>query len=267
MKHILVAIDFSKSADRALAYAEEIALVFSSKISLVYIHEPAESSPADAEIDLQLYSEASARLAQLGASVSERGIQTLISAYRGEIVPTLKKITVNGDCDLIVMGSQGENFLPDNPWGSTITSLMEDTRIPILSVPGYAPVKYPRRFLLATDKECPHDLRQLHPLLQLLDTERTNLLLFHYQQATEDATPHRAYARLLQGTRHRFYYQVDDHQPIGTALVDFADLTAVDLLVVTHRDGHWLNSSPKGSVARRVTWSSSVPVLVLQDSY
>lgn len=267
MKHILVAIDFSKSAERALAYAEEIALVFSSKISLVYVHAPSGDHPAEADINLKLYSEASGWLSELGASVSERGIQTLVSAYRGEVVPTLKKIIADGDCDLIVMGCQGESFLPDNPWGSTTTSLMEDNRIPIIAVPGYAPVKYPRRFLLATDKECPNDLRQLSPLLKLLDTERTSLLLFHYQQATEEATPHRAYAKLLQGIKHRFYYQADDHQSIGNAVVDFADLVATDLLVVTHREDHWLSSNKQGSVARRVTWSTSVPVLILQDSF
>jgi nucleotide-binding universal stress UspA family protein len=43
MKHILVGIDFSETADRALAYAEEIALIFSSKISLIHIHK----QPAD----------------------------------------------------------------------------------------------------------------------------------------------------------------------------------------------------------------------------
>lgn len=246
---------------------EEIALVFSSKISLVYIHVPSGDDPAEAEVNLQRYSEASAQLAELGASVSQRGIQTLISAYRGEVIPTLKKNTANGDCDLIVMGCQGKNFRPDNPWGSTTTSLMEDTRIPILTVPNYAPVKYPRRFLLATDKECPNDLRQLFPLLKLLDTARTRLLLFHYQQATEEATPHRAYARLLHGTNHRFYYQADDHQPIGTAVVNFADLVAADLLVVTHREDHWLSSNTKASVARRLTWSTSVPMLILQDSF
>ncbi|TXF90263.1 universal stress protein [Neolewinella aurantiaca] len=268
MKHISVAIDFSKSADRALAYAEEIAIVFSAKITLIHVH-PRDNGDDSAEDDnnLRLYSEASAKLAALGASVSQRGIPTLVSAYRGEVVPTLKKIINEGDCDLVVMGCQGENFAPNNPWGSTTTSLMDDTRTPILAVPDYAPVKYPRRFLLATDKQCPADLRQLAPLLKLLATDRTQLMLFHFQQATEEATPHRAYARLLNSVKHQFYYQADNHQPISDAVVSFADLTAADMLVVTHRDNHWLSANAKHSVANRVTMATTIPVLILQDSF
>jgi nucleotide-binding universal stress UspA family protein len=267
MKHILVGIDFSKSADRALAYAEEIALVFSSTISLVYIHSPSSGNPAEAAIDLQLYAEASERLAELGASVSDRGISTVVSAHRGEIVPSLKKIIAEGDCDLIVMGCQGENFIPDKPWGSTTTAVMEDIRIPLLAVPGYAPVKYPRRFLLSTDQECPDTLRQLSPMLRLLEAERTELLLFHYQQATERAMPDREYARLLRGIKHRFYYQADNHQPIEHAVTGFAELTATNLLVVTHREDHWFGAKQTDSVASSVSWTSSIPVLILQDSF
>lgn len=267
MKHLLVGIDFSKSSDRALAYAEEIALMFSSTINLVYIHPPSIGNPVEEKVDLQHYSEACARLAELAASVGDRGIATMVTNYRGEVIPTLKRIVDDGDCDLVVMGCQGENFLPNNPWGSTTTYLMEDTRIPILAVPSYAPVKYPRRFLLATDKECPTRLRQLHPLLKLLEAPRTQLLLFHFLEATEQATPDREYARLLQGTEYRFYYQVDDHQPIGNAVVGFTNLIAADILVVTHRSDHWLGDKATDSVARRVTWTASVPVLILQDSY
>lgn len=267
MKNLLVGIDFSKSADRALAYAEEIALMFSAEINMVYIHAPTDDKPVEEQSDLQHYSEACERLSELAASVSDRGISTIFSAYRGEVVPTMKAIIAEGDCDLIVMGCQGENFLPNTPWGSTTTSLMEDNRIPILAVPNYTPVKYPRRFLLATDKKCPERLRQLSPLLKLLEADRTQLLLFHYQQATERATPDRGYARLLEGIEHRFYYQVDNHQPIGNAVVAFTELIAADILVVTHRADHWLGAGANDSVAREVTWMSSTPVLVLQDSF
>ncbi len=122
--------------------------------------------------------------------------------------------------------------------------------------------------MLATDRECPTRLRQLAPLLTLLTVERTRLLLYHYLQATEEnITPHHAYARLLAGIKYRFYYQVDDQQPIGHAIADFAQLAAADLVVVTHREDHWFGSGETDSVARRVTWMSEVPVLILQDSY
>jgi nucleotide-binding universal stress UspA family protein len=265
MKHILVGVDFSKSADRALAYAEEIALIFSAKISIVHIHKPVGDIPAKAEMDRKLYDEAEAQLAKLAANVAQRGIRTEAFCHLGEVIPTLRKVISEGDSDLVVLGCQGEHFLPNNPWGSTTTTLMEDTRIPILAIPSYAPVKYPRRFILATDKECPKNLRQLSPLLTLLDTDRTRLLLFHYQQSTERASPDREYAKLLEGIKYRFYYQVDDHQPIGDAIADFAFLTSADIVVVTHREDHWLTAPD--SVARRISWTATVPVLILQDSY
>ncbi|SER03691.1 universal stress protein [Neolewinella agarilytica] len=258
MKHLLVGIDFSKSADRALAYAEEIALQMKASISLVHIVPPAGTTEAD---------EAKKRLTELADSSGSRGIKTAAYIYEGPVIETLKRVIDDGDCDLVVMGCQGENFLPENPWGSSTTSLMEDTRIPILAVPDLAPVKYPRRFLLATDKICPRHIRQLTPMLELLRADRTDLLLFHYLQATDRSTPDREYGRLLEGIKHRFYYQVDNQQPIGNAVVEFTELIDADILVVTHRDGHWLGSPTSDSVARRVTWASSVPVLVLQDSF
>lgn len=264
MKHILVGIDFSKSADRALAYAEEIALVMHSRITLVYVFPPAGEHTTD---NIAYTVEAQARLTELADSVSDRGIVAAAYLYEGPVVATLRRVIDDGDCDLVVMGCQGENFRPENPWGSTTTSLMENTRIPMLAVPGDAPVKYPRRFLLAADGECPENIRQLSPLLRLLDTKRTQLLLFHYLQSTERIMPDQAYAKLLKGVTHRFYYQVDNHQPIGNALVDFSDLTAADLLVLTHRADHWLGSRANYSVARKATWTANVPVLILQDGF
>lgn len=266
MKHLLVGIDFSESADRALAYAEEIALVFSSKITLLYIHAPAgEGTKSKAAV--RSYEEACAQLAELADSTGDRGITTAVSTYQGELIPTLQQVIADGDCDLVVLGCQGEHFTPDNPWGSTVTSLIDDTRIPVLAVPIHAPVKYPRRFLLATDKECPTRIRQLLPLLKLLEADRTRLMLFHFLQATERVMPDREYARLLAGIEHRFYYQADDHQPIENAVVEFAELTAADILVVTHRAEHWLSSGRVNSVARKVSWTASTPVLILQDGY
>lgn len=260
MKKILIGVDFSRSADRALAYAEEIALRVAAVLNLVYVQPEAEANDRH-------FTEASQRLAQLAESVTSRGIPTTAKAYRGEVAATLSKIIEEGDCDLVVMGCQGEHFLPNNPWGSTTTSLMETTRIPILAVPSYAPVKYPHRFLMATDAKCPTRKRQLLPLLQLLDSDRTELVLFHQLQATEAATPHHEYARLLEGIPFRFYYQADNHQAIGNVVVDFAQLTASDIIVVTHRDESSQEIPVKRSIAKKVTWSSSVPVLVLQDSF
>lgn len=260
MRSILVCIDFSRSSDRALAYAEEIALQLKAKLELVYVLPEGRESDA-------LLNEANRRLDQLVKSVAGRGIVTHANTYQGNVVSTLGEVITEGDCELVVMGCQGENYAPNNPWGSTTTSLMKSTRIPILAVPSYTPVKYPRRFLLATDAECPTRKRQLLPLLRLLDTERTELLLFHHLQATEAATPHQSYSRLLEGIPYRFYYQADNQQAIGNVVVDFAQITASDIIVVTHRDEEKHATPGRLSIAQRVTWSSSVAVLILQDSF
>ncbi|NJC26972.1 universal stress protein [Neolewinella antarctica] len=268
MKHLLVGIDFSESADRALAYAEEIALIFSSKISLLHVQKPSEDGNQRSLIDQKEYQKARERLTALADDVSSRGLNTVAIIQRGEITSTLKQIVDEGDCDLVILGCQGEHPRPDGSWGSTSAGLMEHTRIPILAVPISAPVKYPRRYVLATDEECPESLHKLSPLLRLLETDRTQLLLFHYLQATERATPDLAYGRLLEGIKYRFYYQVDDHQPNGQAVVDFADLTSADILVVLHRTGHSSTAKARESIARGITCvTTSVPVLILQDSF
>jgi len=264
MKHLLVGIDFSKSADRALAYAEEIALETNAKITLVHVAVPRQD---DVTGDSAPIAELQSRLSELAESIESRGIVSDAYLYEGPVVATLRRVIDDGDCDLVVLGCQGEHFVPDNPWGGTTTALMEDTRLPILAVPSYAPVKYPRRMLLAADGECPEYLRQLNPLLRLLEARRTRLLLFHYLPATERSMPDKAYGRLLEGIAHRFYYQVDDHQPISNAVVEFADLVAADILVVTHHADHWLSNGANDSVARKATWTASVPVLILQDSF
>lgn len=268
MKHILVGIDFSETADRALAYAEEIALIFSSKISLIHIHKQSADGLELIEATKKKYRKASKRLTELAESISGRGLSVTASTQRGEIIPTLKTIIDESDCDLVVMGCQGEHPLPNHSWGSTIAGLMEDTRIPILAVPILAPVKYPRRFVLATSEQCPANLRKLSPLLKLIEADRTQLMLFHYLLDTERAMPDRAYSRLLEGIKHRFYYQVDDHQPNANAVIDFAHLTSADILVVMHRGEYPFTPGAPESVSRRVTWmATSIPVLILQDSF
>lgn len=140
-KEILVPTDFSDLATHALEYAREIALKFSSRLTLLYADTflpppyftsgQVEAIAADIEKSKrfareQLRSYADLHLGELVAN------QTIVA--EGSPVASIQKVADDVDADLIVMGTHGMGGFNRLMLGSVTEHVLRETNRPLLAV-------------------------------------------------------------------------------------------------------------------------------------
>lgn len=141
-KHILVAIDFSESALKALDYAIATAQKFHSELTLLHVVEPTVYSPNSLlgsttmdEAGQGLLSAGSERLKKLKQRATAQGLvaEALVRMGRAQsdISDTAKAI----GADLIVMGTHGHSGPRQSMLGGTAERVLRHSGCPVLAVP------------------------------------------------------------------------------------------------------------------------------------
>lgn len=143
MKKLLVAVDGSGAAQRALAQA--IALARASpdaSIHLVHAHEEpdvygeiAVYVPRPKMEELQrTHSEAVLAAAEAAAELKDSGVRYTKEVLTGPIGQTIARHAESLGCDAIVMGRHGKSTIGDLFMGSVAMKVVHLTRLPVLLV-------------------------------------------------------------------------------------------------------------------------------------
>lgn len=265
MRHILVPTDFSAAADNALEYARLLATEFSAAITLAYVHSMPLNTTGMGDLSNELYEEGEAAVKERAAQLITTGLQVNVRIQLGIPSATLISVIEEDSIDLVVMGCQGENYLPVKFFGSTTTDLMVAIAVPIIAVPIHFTPKLPEKIMWATDLTPPDKIEALFPVAELVARAGTPLMVFHHQEFGGEKLPDKAFSKLLNGISHEYFNQVADGDKIDRAILNFIASSACDLAVFIHRDSTWFSRLIVPSRTRRALWSSPVPVMILQD--
>ncbi|MFT4069385.1 universal stress protein [Paraburkholderia sp.] len=143
-RRILVALDGSPSAQRALAEALKLAKLTGATLEACYVVErgkwPAAASPGfDAEPEPADAKRAAADTALAAArellrEAQVRGDVRTIDAYAESVQAVLTRVADEIDADLIVMGTHGRHGVGRFLVGSVAESLVRSTDKPVLIV-------------------------------------------------------------------------------------------------------------------------------------
>ena len=148
MKTIIAPIDFSDASANALSFAAELAKRASARLIVINILQKGED---EEEIKNKLTSVESDLKKSFGP-----GLYCESSLAHGNLVSALKKIIVNEQPDLIVMGTKGASGLKKILIGSNTVNVIANTRVPVLVIPEVARFENfltegKNRIVLATD--------------------------------------------------------------------------------------------------------------------
>jgi nucleotide-binding universal stress UspA family protein len=138
-KHILVAVDFAHSSDRALDIAAQMASESGAQLTLVAAYEVPAMAYAGAEVvatDLVTPSEDAAR-AQMDDLVAEvRKRWPRVDAYVRQARPAVGVLATAREvaADLIVLGTHARHGVERILLGSVAESVLRDSPVPVLVV-------------------------------------------------------------------------------------------------------------------------------------
>lgn len=156
--HMLVATDFSRTAEAASRRAALLAKTTGASLDLVhsiYLPPLAETwrklVEGEGITEAKLQQNATERLAELAADISRRtGVTPEPRVLSGKAAPVLADWARCRNAGLIVVGAHGEHLLLDLFVGSTALKLLRLATVPVLLVKQTPPFDY-ERVLVATD--------------------------------------------------------------------------------------------------------------------
>ena len=142
--HLVVPLDGSFFAEKALPYALELASKFGGRITLVQIPQDppvvvSELGMESADFYMQMrdtfHGEAEAYLKQVAADLQEQGFEVSTMVREGTpVADTLIKAVYSINADALVMSTHGRSGLGRLVFGSVAEQVLRQSRIPVLLV-------------------------------------------------------------------------------------------------------------------------------------
>ena len=276
-RHIVVPLDGSVFAERAIPAALAIARLAGATVELVHVHEAPTSL-----VDLQTDAVCAGLDHLVDRLARTNGPSVRLTCLKGDVSESLGRQIAASRADLIVLATHGEGGLTRVLLGSIGDHLVRHSGVPVLLVRagGLGP-------LTAEEPLFEHVLVPLdgselathviEPALAVASPGRTRVTLLRVldvvssgsetQRLTRQAAlPLEASATELRASGYHTTVAVRQNEDVARGILYFARQQRVDLIAIsTHGRGR-IRRSLFGSVADVVIRQAQVPVLALHSS-
>lgn len=286
-RRILVAVDGSDSADKAIDWAIYLARPAEAKITAVIVLPPKHPihgttlpavNPRSAQLWSDLIQEEEVAAHSILEDARERcrraGVQVDARLERGPIVKTIARTAQDRDCDLVVVGSHGRRGLERLLLGSVAEGVRDHVHTSVLIARNHPPAQ---RIVLGVDGSEPsrkagntiaglmeidparvHVVHVVHAPIEGLDPDMKE----KWHRAAQDLRgPLMEHVDLPKGTW--VHYDAHFGRP-SEELVRVAKEDEARLIVVGARGLSGLQSLVAGSVSRRVSHEAECSVLIVK---
>lgn len=284
MKKITVPTDFSKNSKQALVFAEDMAVHLfpeEAQIDLIHFYYGFLNTQKPLIIREGMTAEATVlRELEQFIDYDEEDAKQVFTRKRVNVVPKpavgvpdrqLIKLSKEGNINLIVMGTAGENNIniERRIFGSTSTAVALDANCPVLVIPPEARYVGFKNILVAAGHTAP-SMSDLNILKEL----------------TKDINPHYHFVNVVTGEGESFIpaMQVFESQvsnefslegkttirqieasTVGVGLETYAMENKIDLVVITTKRKGFLAKLLHDSQAQDTIIHSTLPILILHD--
>ena len=269
---IIVPLDFSQTADKALDAAITIAKLHQMSLLLVHVvHVPLIDAVGplgySADAHQALFKGAQEAMDKRVALVKQHQIEVEGRILDGFVADTLEEQVNESHAQLLVMGTTGASGILERLIGSNATHLLHRVKIPMLFIPEKSGPFSPKHVLFATQLER-DDRMPLAHALGLLVPFNADVELLHVnanlQLDLQANTP------LLEALKSEFPQTNLELREItadsaSEGLELFLLDNPVDLLVMVPQRKSWLDRLFEGSTTRNLAMQARVPMLMVPE--
>ncbi|TCD12030.1 universal stress protein [Pedobacter frigidisoli] len=273
MKQILVATDFSLSADNALCYALAMAKILNMEVVAIHAIHPTEginNSTYNAIFIDSYYNNKRAALKAWTENIAARQdlaeIKTTTICDVGFLKTVITKYIEDKPVELLVMGITGSTGI-SGIVGSNASSVVTKMRIPTLIVPLESNSPSSPIITLATDYETKLSNKDVNALNEMLRASGTKKMQVLYVAEKSDdlhiQTGEKRIRELLPHTEIEFNYIRDNSAPNG--IIDFIKNNHTDILCLVKHHHNIIYRLFTSSTVNQVMNRSVKAILVLHD--
>lgn len=291
IRHVVAATDFSESAERALAWAAEVARTHGARLTLVHAVAPpmpvADFAAPPLHVDDELREAADRRLQEALEGVSLEGVEAEGALRDGTPSQAVLDLVKQTDADLAVVGTRGLTGFRHLLLGSTAERIVQKSPVPVLSVHADDPPPEggPRTILVPTDfsEDARAALDAAESCLALPDRETRVILLhvFHIPAEYRSYGPSGSFFEVSEGLADTLRERLEElAAPLrergstievavvegipAEAIVREAEERGVDLVAMGTHGRSGLAHLLLGSTAERVVQHAHCPVLTVR---
>ncbi|GAB2583660.1 universal stress protein [Spirosoma areae] len=271
MKTIVLATDFSPSANRAAHFAGHLAVDQKAQLILLHAYHVWPDNPAktgDFALSLEATRERSlTSLQQLADKLSaEIGADLPIRciAQEGHTMNAIRSVAKDEHADLLIMSTVGTAPQSTQLMGSVATGMVAETEVPLLLIPPgitYAGVK---NVVLGIDLSTPPNAVILDTALNFARSFGSviNVLCISDNPDDTDTRKHAEHIRhLLNPTPHTLTIKTGDE--IYDTLLTFAHENKADLIMMLPQMRNWLQKLIFEGETQRMARLTDIPLLAV----
>jgi len=275
INHILLATDFSPTANSALLYALDLAKAIEAEVSI--LHACRISSASSSNYPSGYYEAVSTKEWQEQAEANMKQLEhDFLYApkvqYRCLIRPGLaadviEQVAKDEKVDLIVMGTRRAEGM--SAWlGSVTIDTVRDSLVPVLVVPESARFAPPQKLVLATSYTKVSDVSGLGILKSMLSFFRAKLDILHIHSADKEYSMEQAHFRdaldhYFEELPHSLH--AVNHPQVSEGIEQFVDRHATDLLVMLPQQHKFFEQLWHASQTKQMVFHTRIPLLTLRS--
>ncbi len=255
MKTLLYATDFSDNSIAALKFSEMLRVQFKAKLYLLHVFDMNPTFMSTVSISYSRKEEAvlkenNTKLSQfykkhLGKYPEDLGISLIVSEHGISSIGILENAE-KINADLVIIGTKGSTLLKDLFIGSTASTLINNSYVPLIMVPNKAHTKPIEKIVYATAFE-EADVLAIRKLVALAEPFNALIQLLHVSPKSEYAGEDQmAWFKEMLGNKvsyPKIKFELIFAENINTSLQAYVEEEKPSLLAMLEREDHGLMSS------------------------
>jgi nucleotide-binding universal stress UspA family protein len=271
MKSILLPTDFSAVSANAADYAAELALETSSRLVLMHVctvpYIAVESAVFIPEFEVNESMKMLAGLQdRLNLKFGSRLEMECVCRTGNTVDAIINDYASENNIHLVVMGMHGAGYLEEKLLGSNVTSVIRNSRTPVLVVNEKNTFRPVKRIVLASDNT---ELPKLDPVKDIISLYNSRIYVLHIIREFGDGTPPNMH-HIIQGIRtmlagidHSFHFEANKDTVEGINI--FAASVEADMVILIPHHHAFPGNIFHESNTKRMAFHSEVPMLAIQE--
>jgi nucleotide-binding universal stress UspA family protein len=279
MKKILVPIDFSQNAYKALYFAVEIAKVAKAEILLINVCDVVDSpfrkrTELEVKHKMPLEDAILLELTIIQKNIEESmHVKASAQLYAGHVSDTIVRAAKEHHADMIIMGTLGEAAFREKLMGSVAAAVIGKAVIPVMAVPLLSEWNIPKHILILVNhfEEDPGTIAD--PAFQLANmfnakvtvaifTDEDNAVAVDY---VENSTGILAYEQKLK-TIYRDTVMEPERiygHKFQETLDEYIDEHYIDILVMLTHKRNFAGNLFHKSITKKMSYHTNIPLLAI----
>jgi len=275
MKTILAPTDFSNVSLNAIEYSVEIAKLTKAKIILFHTyHVPLVTSDFPVVLPSleEMEKDALKELKKIEKNIfNKHGRHFKIECICkcGFLIEEIRLYLKENKTDLIIMGMQGAGYLSEKLIGSNTTSLMHESKCPVLAIDKNVKFKNIKKIALACDYKEIKNGSILEPLKEFVRLFKSHVYVLNVVRELEttpaisDAIAGIRLEHALEDVDHTFHF--GENENVVEGINEFVTEKNMDMVVMIPRKHSLITRMFVEPKTKQVAFHARVPVLSIHE--